>query len=522
MTTDISPSPVVGREAVERWLTDAANHPDHPHDVQRIETHISQVFLTDRFVYKLKKPVRFDFLDFNSLEKREHACREELRLNRRMAGDVYRAVLPITADRCGALALDGSGTVVDWVVQMRRLPADRMLDELIRTDRLHESEVRKLTEYLGGYYSAIEPLVVRPRDFHAALVANVEANLAALLGADGVDTTRIRRLHIFQLRLLKSRPELFQARVLDGRIIDGHGDLRPEHICLTDPPVVFDCLEFSADLRRIDVLDELCFLAMECDALGADSLGERVLKHYFQRSQDRPPPELTAFHKTYRACVRAKVAILRGAQLPADARDAQRQLGERYLALGDRYLREIDARPVLILVTGLMGTGKTTLARVLAAELGIEMLRTDDVRDELFPAAGGNDAFGQGRYSPEARARVYEEVLRRASEALSRGVSIILDGTYTKASDRELALERGRAAEADVLAVECVCPREVALERIQTRLRQPQPDASEARPELYDRQAAQRDPPADSIPTCSVDTTESLAAQTATVMAALI
>jgi len=143
---------------------------------------------------------------------------------------------------------------------------------------------------------------------------------------------------------------------------------------------VFDCLEFSADLRRIDVLDELCFLAMECDALGADSLGERVLRNYLERSQNRPPPELTAFYKTYHACVRAKVAILRAAQLPADAREELRQLGERYLALGDRYLREVDARSVLILVTGLMGTGKTTLARVLAAELGIEMLRTDDVR----------------------------------------------------------------------------------------------------------------------------------------------
>lgn len=405
---------------------------------------------------------------------------------------------------------------------MRRLPADRMLDELIRTGGLHESEIRKLTEYLSNYYSAIEPLVVRPRDFHAAIVANVEANFAAQLAAEGVDAARIRRLHSFELRLLKSRPELFQARVLDGRIIDGHGDLRPEHICLTDPPVVFDCLEFSADLRRVDVLDELCFLAMECDSLGADSLGEQALNNYLERSQDRPPPELAAIYKTYRACVRAKVAILRAAQVPAESHDEQRRLAERYLALGDRYLREVDARPVLILVTGLMGTGKATLARAIAAELVIEMLRTDEIRDELFPTTRGSNAFGVGRYSPEAHARVYEDILRRASEALSNGRSIILDGTYTKASDRELALERRRAAEADVLAVECVCPREVAMERIQTRLRQPTPDASEARPEWYDRQVAQRDTPEDSIPTCSVDTTESLAAQTATVTAALI
>jgi len=508
-----SPTHAVGHDAVVRWLADPANHAERPRRVEVVETHISQVFLGERFVYKLKKPVRFDFLDFSTLEKREHACREEVRLNRRMAPDVYLEVQPITQERSGSLAIGGTGEPIDWVVKMRRLPADRMLDELIRSNRLNETDIRRLIEFLGNYYTAVEPLVVRPQDFHRAFVDNVVADQAALLAAEGVDLDQVRRIHAFQLRLLKCRSELFQARVLDGRIIDGHGDLRPEHVCLLDPPAVFDCIEFDADLRRVDVFDELCFLAMECDALDAAPLGEQILTHYLERANDRPPPELKAFLKSYRACVRAKVAILRSTQLSGDDRTAQSDLGRRYLDLADRYLREIDARPVLVVVTGLMGSGKSTLARALAAELGFETIRTDEIRNELFPAGDGSEPFGRGKYSPEARNRVYEEVLKRAAERLSAGVSVALDGTYIRAADRECALQRGRERGADVLAVECVCPREVAIERIRSRLRQFEPDASEARPELYDQQAAQWETSSEAGATCIVDTTDSIVEQ---------
>lgn len=517
-----SPSSAVDHDAVVRWLANPANHTEPPHRVDVVETHISQVFLTERFVYKLKKPVRFDFLDFSTLEKRERACRDELQLNRRMSPDVYLEVQAITREKSGEFAFNGCGETIDWVVKMLRLPADRMLDELIRSSRLNEVDVLRLIEFIGRYYTAAKPLAVRPREFHRALVDHVRDNLGALIAIAGVDRDQVRRIHAFQLRLLKCRSELFQARVLDGRIIDGHGDLRPEHVCLLDPPAVFDCIEFDADLRCVDVLDELCFLTMECDALGADPIGERILAHYLDRSQDRPAPELKAFYKSYRACVRAKVAMLRATQLSGDDRVSQRRLGKRYLDLADRYLREIDARPTLVVVSGLMGTGKSTLARSLSAELEIEMIRTDEVRNELFPIVGGNDAFGRGKYSPEARGRVYDEVLRRAAERLSSGVSVILDGTYTRAADRELALQRGRELGADVLSVQCVCPREVAIERIQTRLRQAEPDASEAQPEMYDRQAADWETSSDRGSTCTVDTTESIAEQLGCVFESLM
>lgn len=510
------------RSAVVRWLADPASHAERPRRVDVVETHISQVFLTDSYVYKLKKPVRFDFLDFSSLEMREHACREEIRLNRRMAPEVYLDVIPITRDGTGRLAFNGSGKTVDWVIKMRRLPADRMLDALIRVHGLTDLEVRKSADYFADYYSATIPLVIRPQDYHRSLIGNVEDNFGALLAADGgVCTDQVRRIHAFQLRLLKCRSELFHARVLDGRIIDGHGDLRPEHVCLLDPPAVFDCIEFNQELRRVDVLDELCFLAMECDAIDAESVGERFLESYLARSQDRPPPELTAFYKSYRACVRAKVALLRSNQLTGKEYDVQRRAARRYLELADRYLRESCIRPCSIVVSGVMGTGKSTLAGALAAELGAEIIRTDEVRSELFPTRDAGESFAEGKYSAAGRRRVYEEVFRRAAQRLSVGVSVILDGTFASAADRELAMQQGRELSADALTVRCTCPREVALERIRSRLRQTVPDPSEARPEFYDRQAALWETGTDEESTCIVDTTSPVAEQLGAVYEAL-
>lgn len=515
MSTETGDSPALGidHSAVVRWLANPTSYAERPSQVEVVETHISHVFLTDRFVYKLKKPVRFDFLDFSTLKKRENACRDEVRLNRRMAPEVYLDVVPITHEAAGRLQFGGAGETVDWVVRMRRLPAERMFDALLRAHRQTDVDISRLAEYFSGYYASATPLVIRPRDYHQRLIDNVDDNFSALLAADGVCTDRNRRIHAFQLRLLKCRSELFQARVLDGRIIDGHGDLRPEHVCLVDPPAAFDCIEFNEALRHIDVLDELCFFAMECDALEAESIGERILETCLERSHDRPPPELTAFYKSYRACVRAKVAMLRSTQLAGDDRDSQRRIGDRYLKLADRYLGESGIRPSLIIVSGLMGTGKSTLARALSAELGAEIIRTDEVRNELFPAQGEPEPFGQGKYSAEGRRRVYEEASRRAAERLSRGVPIILDGTFASIADRDLAMRAGRDVNADVLTVRCVCPREIALERIGARLRQTVPDASEARPEFYDRQAALWETGVDEESTCVVETTASISEQ---------
>ncbi len=204
-------APFVQHDTIVDWLRDPRCYPEQATYVQLIETHISQVFLTDHFVYKLKKPVRYDFLDFSTLAKREQACREELRLNRRMTHDVYLDVWPITLESSGTLQLNGSGHTVDWVVRMRRLPAERMLDELIRKRFLTADDVRHFTDYLAKYYAKSDPLNVSPEDFHAALVAHAMGNLQGLLATKDVDAVQVRRVISPQLRLLLCQPSLFYA-----------------------------------------------------------------------------------------------------------------------------------------------------------------------------------------------------------------------------------------------------------------------------------------------------------------------
>jgi aminoglycoside phosphotransferase family enzyme/predicted kinase len=492
------------------------SRPDaYPHpcaEVQVIETHASLVFLAGDFVYKLKKPVRYEFLDFSTPELRHAACQAEVRLNRRMAPRTYLGVLPVTLQAAGQVALSGDGPAVDWLVLMRRLPHERTLDELIRTRRLIPADVQKLAEMLGRFYAHAPPLATSAANYRGQIEHHVRANFDELRApAHGLPRAAVQRVHGAQLRLLLLAGWLFDRRVAAGRIIDGHGDLRPEHICLEDSPVVFDCVEFNDEFRHLDVADELAFLAMECDLLGAAELEQTILREYAVRSGDQVPPRLMAFYKSYRACVRAKVAALRSDQHAARAR--QRDLAEarRYLTAADAHAAAIGL-PLLIVVRGLTGSGKSTLARAIAQQLAAELLQTDQVRRELFPASSQPAAdFNAGIYRPELRQAVYDEMFRGAEALLRERISVILDGTFLSAALRRDAAALAAREQALFLLAECQCPDDVARQRIARRLAAGG-DVSDARPEFFDLQRREEEPEA-SLQPLVVDTTAVLQEQ---------
>lgn len=303
--------------------------------VEVVETHMSYVFLAGQRAFKLKKPVRYPFLDFSTLDARARDCLEELRLNRRLAPDVYLGVIPLTAQANG-LVLGGSGPVVDWLVEMRRLPRDAMLDQRILTDRLDEAHLDALCDTLARFYRGAVGATISGDDYVARFLSQQRLNRDALLhsGLHNEAEHVLDRLD----KCLAGETEMLASRARDGFIVDGHGDLRPEHICLNDPVVIFDCLEFNVSLRQVDPFDEIAQLGVECAQLGAPHLLRRLTEGLARRLDQAPPWSVVALYGAARATLRARLSYAH--LLEPSPRDPQKwaPLAQRYLCIADRLL----------------------------------------------------------------------------------------------------------------------------------------------------------------------------------------
>lgn len=319
-----------------RFLSDPRAYPHRPDDVQVTETHMSWVFLAGDLVFKLKKPVTYDFLDFGTLEKRRKAVHDEVRLNRRLAPDVYFDPRPLVQGRDGRLALDGDGPVVDWLVMMRRLPADRDLETMIADNRLRPEHLAAVADRLAVFYRGLPAQDIKPEDFAAGftrehrITADVLADPELALDGDRLD----KAITDFEARLEAVRPILaFRAEA--GRVVEGHGDLRPEHVFLTDPPAIIDCLEFNRRLRLVDPFDEIAYLGMEAAALGADGVFAALATRLMDALDDRPPAELLAFYWSYRALLRARLSLLHLAEPEPRTPEKWRPKAWRYIGLAE-------------------------------------------------------------------------------------------------------------------------------------------------------------------------------------------
>ncbi|HSD26332.1 MAG TPA: hypothetical protein VLL75_03460 [Vicinamibacteria bacterium] len=299
-----------GIEAKVAFLRRPEAYAEKPGSVEVVETHMSWVFLTERHAYKLKKPVRYDSLDFSTPELRRRDCEAEVRLNRRLASDVYLGIVALSVDPVAGFALGGEGDPADWLVHMRRLPAERMLDRLIRRGRIEEAEVRPAALRLARFFADARPVELSAVEYRKRLEEGTRGDRDELCQPEfRLPRDRVVQIADSQLVRLARHPELFDRRVDEGRIIEGHGDLRPEHICLTPEPAIIDCLEFSRDLRLLDPADELAFLGLECERLGRAAVGRWFLRAYAEVGGDEPPEPLLRFHRNYRALRRAKIAV---------------------------------------------------------------------------------------------------------------------------------------------------------------------------------------------------------------------
>lgn len=317
-----------------RFLSNPGSYPDVPAHVEVVETHFAWVFLTPNLAYKLKKPGRRPPMDLSTVDARRLACQEELRLNQRWAPGVYLEVIPVVRDRRGHLRIGGDGRPVEWLIKMQRLPADRMLDNAIRDGTASRGDIDRLGTTLTGFYVAAPPAGISGRNYIDGLRQSVQqtseeiAVEEASLSVKSLDLVAPNLIHF-----ITDRAGWLEARVAEGRVIECHGDLRPEHICLCEPVQIIDRLEFSKALRILDVLEELAFFSLECEQLGAGWVSERILEYYLQRSGDRAPRQLMRFYRSHRSLVRAMLMTRRIREAePADT-EVWREKAARYLAV---------------------------------------------------------------------------------------------------------------------------------------------------------------------------------------------
>ena len=320
-------------------LRDARTYPEPPARVETIETHMSWVFLAGNCAWKLKKARRFDHLDFRSPAARHFYCLEELRLNRRLAPGVYLDVVPLTLEHDGKLALAGAGEVVDWVVKMERLPAAAMLGELLSRRTATPADMRRIAQVLVRFYSGQPPAPLHARAYRALLAREIDGCCAELEDPRWeLPAEPVRGLCAQQREFLERFASLFDERVAAGRIVEGHGDLRPEHVFMGEPIAIIDALEFSAELRTLDCIDEIGFLALECERAGSGPLGQALLASYAELSGDAAPPELVHFHQSCRAASRARLAIRHLAEAKYRSSPQWRLRTQAYLALAQAHI----------------------------------------------------------------------------------------------------------------------------------------------------------------------------------------
>lgn len=321
------------------FLKDPENYAENPDSIEIIETHMSFLFLTKHYVYKMKKPVKLNFIDFTTLTAREFNCREELRINTELAKGVYLDILSLNINERGELQWDEKGKTVDWLVKMKRLPEEHLLHNLIKSGDLKPIMLKKTAIKMAGFYNSRPEIPFSASEYLERLKTKITKNHKELQDPEfELPGQRLETLYHNQLEFLEKHPELFSERVKAGKIIEAHGDLKPEHICLEEEPLIIDRLEFDKDLRILDPAEELAFLAVECELLKSPETGALFFEQYELVTKDRVPERLIYFYKSKQASLRAKFAIwhVKEAVYKNDPKWKNRAL--EYLLLSEKYM----------------------------------------------------------------------------------------------------------------------------------------------------------------------------------------
>lgn len=481
-------------------MLDPGFYPHRPETVELRQTHISFVFIAGAEVYKVKKPVRFTFLDFTRLEQRRHYCAEEVRLNRRLAPDVYLGVVGLKREKGEwGLTAEDDPAAEEYAVRMRRLPDDRTLDRMLQRGAVPGEAIERLAALLVDFHRRAERSdEITANGAPAAIQRVLEDNYAGSAPFHGITIAAEddERIQNFARSFLEKNGETFRRRMAEKRICDGHADLHADHIYLTEPPVIVDCVEFSPTFRWCDVASDLAFLAMDLDHHGRADLRELLVTRYAELAADPGLARLVPFYACYRAYVRGKVDSLKSAEseIGEEERERARQSARRHFALALRYTWAYS--PALAVVCGLSGSGKSHLAQALVDRTGFTLIGSDAVRKEIAgiePTARLQGAAHARLYSPQMSERTYDELFARARRELASGRGVVLDATFQLRRGRDQARQVAAAAGVPFALVECVAADSLVRERLAERNRRGK-DPSDADWSVYQRQQRNREP----------------------------
>lgn len=459
-------------------------YPKRPSKVAHKETHISHVFLTDDLVYKVKKAVRFSFLDYSTLAKRRHFLNEELKLNRRLAPSVYLAVRPITTDG-NVWKLGGEEEPSEYVLVMRRLPDKCMLPVLLETQQATSKMMSELAELLARFHGEAKRVnQIDASHYLEEVEKQWNENLTDLepFLENLVDAETVSLFKDYGADFLERHCNLMVQRAEDGWIRDVHGDLHCEHICFAPEGIqIFDCIEFSRQLRCCDLASEIGFLLMDLEVRGGGNLVRPFLTRYLELLHDPDLPVLLPFYQCYRALVRGKVEAFHSTGPDSNA--------PRYFRYALRFTWS-SLKPFLVIVCGLTGSGKSTLARELGERIGMPVINSDTVRKAITGKLGRQVVpFNEGIYSANMTEKTYAKIAREAEKQILEGKGAILDATFGQKKHRQMIVRLAEKHKVPLLLIHCSASEKVTEQRLDRRALEGK-DLSDGRWEIYSAQKA--------------------------------
>ena len=475
-------------------------YPDPTDGVRLVQTHISWIFLAGKFAYKIKKAVNFGFLDFSTLDRRKFYCDEEVRLNRRLCPEIYLGVMPVRETQGGA-SFHGDGKVIDYAVKMTRLPEERMANTLLANGELSADDVKSIAVTVADFHRrAGHSGEIESHGSLQSIRRNWEENFEQVdeFAGSTIPPRDLLLVREWGEEFMTDNAGLFTGRVAGGFIRECDGDLHLANICLTGRVCIFDCIEFNNRFRCTDTAADIAFLLMDLEFHGRRDLAVIFLNEYLVATGDAGALRLIDFYLVYRAFIRGKVESLRlkDPGIPEREKQEARERAIRYFRLARGYILRRKLAPSLIVICGLTGSGKSTIADALARELGLEVLSSDCLRKELAGVPLRHHAvedYAEGLYSSAQSEATYRELAARADDLLGSGQGAIVDATCKLREHRELLRRIAERHGAPLYLVMAEAPEEIVRQRLEERVRQGT-SISDGRWEIYLRQKKEFEP----------------------------